>query len=64
MTKERFLINGYPNADFATDPADRKSITRTVLIISGAAIIFGCSKQPDISRLTSESEYIGTSEVA
>ncbi|RKF84361.1 Copia protein [Golovinomyces cichoracearum] len=58
------MINVYSDTDFATDPADRKSITGMVLMINGGVTTFGNSKQPGVSRSTSEAEYIGMSDSA
>ena len=58
------MINCYSDADFATDSADRKSITGMVLMINGVATTFESFKQPCVSRSTSKAEYIGMSDVA
>ncbi|XP_046856233.1 secreted RxLR effector protein 161-like [Xenia sp. Carnegie-2017] len=51
-------LEGYSDADWASDTDDRRSTSGNVFIISGGAISWASKKQPTVALSTSESEYI------
>jgi len=59
---EKLYIKAFSDADHATDPADRKSITGSVIKMNGAVVVFGTVKQKGVSKSTLSSEYIGMSD--
>lgn len=60
--KEKALqLYGYCDADHASDPTDRKSVTGYVFIIQDAAISWNSKKQQTIALSTTEAEYMSMS---
>ena len=54
------LLEGYGDADYASDITDRKSRTGTILLLSGAPVAWCSRKQQCVATSTTESEYIAT----
>ena len=72
-TKDLFLVfggdselnlEGYLDADFTTDPDDRRSTSRHVFLCNHGTISWKSFKQPIIIDLTIEAEYITASHAA
>ena len=61
---KKFVIKGYVDASFDTDPDDSKSQTGYVFILNGGAVSWCSSKQSVVARSTCEAEYIAASEAA
>ena len=51
-------VEGYSDADWASDSEDRRSTSGNVFVMSGGAISWTSKKQPTVALSTSESEYI------
>jgi histone deacetylase 1/2 len=51
-------VEGYSDADWASDSDDRRSTSGNVFVMSGGAISWTSKKQPTVAISTSESEYI------
>lgn len=51
-------LTGYSDADWAYDPENRKSVTRTVYVMNGGPISWTSKRQPTIALSTVETEYI------
>ncbi|CAB4003970.1 Hypothetical predicted protein [Paramuricea clavata] len=51
-------VEGYSDADWASDSDDRRSTSGNVFVMSGGAISWASKKQPTVALSTSESEYI------
>ncbi len=56
--------SGYSDADFASDPRDRKSFTGYAFIVNGAAVSWKCRKQTVVALSTQEAEYLALSHAA
>lgn len=54
-------IKGFCDADFASNPEDRRSTTGFVFLMSGGAITWNSKKQPTIALSTTEAEYMALS---
>jgi hypothetical protein len=54
----------YSDADYASDKADRKSITASVGLIGGGPVFWGSRKQTAVATPTTEAEYIAMSFTA
>ena len=61
---KEFVVNGYVNASFDTNPDDSKSQTGYTFILNGAAISWCSSKQSVVAGSTCEAEYIAAPEAA
>ena len=61
---EEFVVKGYIDASFDTDPDDSKSQTGYVFILNGGAVSWCSSKQSIVAGSTCEAEYIAALEVA
>ena len=61
---KRFVVKGYVDANFDTDPDDSKSQTGYVFILNGGAVSWCSSKQSVMAGSTCEAEYIAASEAA
>lgn len=57
-TSSPHVLTAYSDADFAADLDDRKSRSRFVLMLNGAAIAWGSRKQQCTASTTTESEYV------
>jgi hypothetical protein len=56
-------IIAYSDADFAEDPATRKSTTGWVVMLCGAAISWRSKRQSTVARSTMEAEYVAAASV-
>ena len=61
---KRFVVKGYVDASFDTDPDDSKSQTGYVFTLNGGAVSWCGSKQSVVAGSTCEAEYIAASEAA
>ena len=61
---KEFVVKGYVDASFNTDPDDSKSQTRYTFILNGGAVHWCSSKQSVVAGSTCEAEYIAASEAA
>ena len=61
---KEFVVKGYVDANFDTDPDDSKSQTGYVFILNGGAVNWCSSKQSVVAGSTCEAEYIAASEAA
>ena len=61
---KEFIVKGYVDASFDTDPDDSKSQTGYVYILNGGAVSWCSSKQSMVADSTCEAEYIAASEAA
>ena len=57
-------VLGYTDADFQSDPDDRKSTSGYVFTIGSCAVCWKSSKQGSTADSTTEAEYIAASEAA
>ena len=57
-------IQGYTDSDFQGDRDSRKSTSRSVFTLGGAAVVWISVKQSSIADSTMEAEYIAASEAA
>lgn len=55
---------GYSDANYATDPGDRKSISGYTFMYAGGAISWKSKKQPIVALSTSESELVALDSAA
>jgi len=53
-----FQIIAYCDANYATDPDDRKSISGYIITLRGSIVSWGCKKSQIVSLSSCESEYI------
>jgi hypothetical protein len=51
------LPHGYVDADFASDPSDRKSVSGYTFLIAGGAFSWSSKKQQAVTTSTMEAEY-------
>ena len=61
---KRFVVKGYVDANFDTDPDDLKSQTGYVFLLNGGAVSWCNSKQSVVAGSTCEAEYTAASEAA
>lgn len=54
-------IVGYCDADWGSDPDERKSTSGNIFIAQGGAISWMCKKQPTVALSTCEAEYMSVS---
>ena len=57
-------LQGFVDADWASDINDRKSTSGFVFVLAGAAISWTSKKQPVIALSSTEAEYIATAHAA
>ena len=55
-------LAGYTDSDWAGDVGDRKSIGGYMFLINGKPVTWSSKKQPSVSLLTCEAEYIALTE--
>ena len=58
---KRFVVKGYVDASFDTNPDDSKSQTGYVFLLNGGAVSWCSSKQSVMAGSTCEAEYIDAS---
>lgn len=58
---EHFNLNGYCDADWASDITDRRSVTGYVFVQQGGAISWSSKKQQTVALSTTEAEYMAMS---
>ena len=61
---KRFVVKGYIDASFETDPDDSKSQTGYVFTLNGGAVSWCSSKKSIVAGSTCEVDYIAASEAA
>ena len=54
-------VFGYSDADWASSPMDRKSVSGYVFLIRGGAVAWSSKTQPTVALLTTEVEYMASS---
>lgn len=54
----------YSDADFASDPITRRSVSGVLFKYNGGAIIWSSKRQSSVSLSTMEAEYVAASEAA
>jgi hypothetical protein len=54
----------FSDADYATDPRDRKSVTGRISLVSGGAVTWASTKQKSVAKSTTQAEYVGLSDAA
>lgn len=54
-------LTGYCDADWASDPDERRSCTGYVFTLQGGAISWNCKRQPTVALSTTEAEYMALS---
>ncbi|XP_038116805.1 secreted RxLR effector protein 161-like [Culex quinquefasciatus] len=54
-------IVGYCDADWGSDPDERKSTSGYIFLAQGGAISWSCKKQPTVALSTCEAEYMAVS---
>ena len=59
---KKFVVKGYVDASFDTDPDDSKSQTGYVFLLNGGAVSWCSSKQSVVVGSMCEVEYIASSE--
>ena len=57
-TKDKSVMSGYSDADWAGDNEDRRSTSGYVFVMCGAAVSWRSKKQPCVALSTAEAEYI------
>ena len=58
------ILESYSDADFASDPSTRRSVSGIVCKFNGATITWANRRQRSVSLFTTEAEYIAASEAA
>src|SRR6266436_6182710 len=56
--KAKIHATGFSDADWASNPFDRKSISGTTFLLAGGAIIWSSRKQSVVAQSSMEAEYI------
>lgn len=64
FTKDDSYIEGYADADWASDAKDRKSFSGYCFKLSGTVVSFECRKQRNVALSSTEAEYISMSEAS
>ena len=54
----------FSDADFASDENDSKSITGSVIMMAGAAVVYAAKKQSLVGQSTTEVEFIAAAETS
>jgi hypothetical protein len=57
-------LRAFTDADWASDPSTRRSITGYVVKLGGAAVSWASRKQPTVATSSMESEYVAGAETA
>lgn len=60
--RRAYQLEGYSDADYASDPNSRKSVSGILFKYSGGAITWTSKRQQSVLLSTLESEYIAASE--
>ena len=63
-TGEAGVLHVYSDADYASDPATRRSVSGMVSLYSGGAVSWASQRQKCVSLSTTQAEYIAASEAA
>uniref|UniRef100_A0AAV1T461 Uncharacterized protein n=1 Tax=Peronospora matthiolae TaxID=2874970 RepID=A0AAV1T461_9STRA len=63
-SRDTLQLEAYSDADYATDRADRKSLSGSAVLHNGMAVSWTAKKQGGISLSTTASEFVVASEVA
>jgi len=64
QAEEAGLLHVYSDADYASDPVTRRSVSRMVSMYSGGAVSWASQRQKCVSLSTTQAEYIAASEAA
>ena len=56
------MLVGYTDSDFQSDPTSRNSISGSMFILNGGAIVWRSVKQSCVSDSTMEAKYVADSE--
>ena len=61
-----YLLNlaSFSDADFASNKADRKSLTGAVVVLNGMILSWKCKKQGSVLLSTMEAEFVAASDAA
>lgn len=59
---EKLRVVTFSDADWASDPNDRKSFSGSVVSINGCTVSWGCKKQVTIALSSVEAEYMALSD--
>jgi len=57
-------LNGYADADWGSNPVDRKSVSGYTFLINDGAIAWSSKKQPTVALSSTEAEYIASTHAA
>lgn len=62
FTNNNTNLEGFVDADWASDTADRRSYTGFCYKLSGSVISYECKKQQTVALSSTEAEYMAVSE--
>ena len=61
---QKLKLAGYCDANYATDPDNRKSVSGYVFTLNGGAICWSSKKQTVVARSSTESEYVALGQAS
>ena len=61
-TNDSIVVSAYSDADWGSDPVDRKSTTGYVVFINDNAVSWNSKKQQTVAQSSAESEYMAITE--